>query len=91
MAAVLDRSSDVVYTSRGVPTWLPDPSGWADAIAGGLADDGVFCLVEGHPVAAVSEAGLEPTRSYVRTGPGRSDGRPAGSVSTPPIVGPATG
>jgi len=91
VAAVLDRSSDVVYTSRGVPTWLPDPSGWGRRDRRGLADDGVVYLVEGHPVAAVSEAGLEPTRSYVRTGPGRSDGRPPGSVSTPPTAGPATG
>jgi SAM-dependent methyltransferase len=41
---------DVVYTSVGVLGWLPDLTGWADAIGALLKPGGLFFIFEDHPV-----------------------------------------
>ena len=41
---------DVVYTSRGVLSWLPDIARWAEIVAGFMAPGGTFYLHEAHPV-----------------------------------------
>ena len=41
---------DVVYTSRGVLSWLPDIARWAEIVAGFMAPGGIFYLHEAHPV-----------------------------------------
>jgi SAM-dependent methyltransferase len=42
---------DVVFTSHGVLSWLPDLDRWARVIAHFLKPGGVFFIVEVHPVA----------------------------------------
>ena len=68
---VLDRTFDVVYTSRGVLVWLPDLENWADIVVQSLADDGVFYLFEGHPVADIFDDDLEMMGSYFDARPRR--------------------
>ena len=68
LPSVLDEQFDIVFTSYGVLTWLPDISGWARVVGNHLKPGGVFYIVEFHPFAAVfeeSEAGaMSPTYSY---------------------------
>ena len=42
---------DVVFTSHGVLSWLPDLERWAQVIAHFLKPSGIFYIVEVHPVA----------------------------------------
>jgi SAM-dependent methyltransferase len=44
---------DIVYTSWGVLSWLPDLTHWAQIIARYLAPEGFFYLAEGHPFLQV--------------------------------------
>ena len=46
---VLDEQFDIVFTSYGVLTWLPDLDGWAEVIDNHLKPGGVFYIVEHHP------------------------------------------
>ena len=49
LPAALDGRFDVVFTSHGVLSWLPDLDGWARVVAHFLRPGGTFCLVEIHP------------------------------------------
>lgn len=40
---------DIVFTSYGAISWLPDLGPWAEVIAGALKPGGVFEIVEHHP------------------------------------------
>ena len=60
---------DIVFTSYGILCWLPDLRAWGRTIAHYLRPGGLFCIVEGHPLAGVfdNEAGaidLRITHSY---------------------------
>jgi SAM-dependent methyltransferase len=44
---------DVVFTSYGVLSWLPDLAGWAGVVAGALRPGGRFHLIELHPAACM--------------------------------------
>ncbi|WP_062303483.1 class I SAM-dependent methyltransferase [Demequina subtropica] len=44
-----DQRFDVVYTSIGTITWLPDLERWAAQIAGLLRPRGLFYIRDGHP------------------------------------------
>lgn len=46
---VLDEQFDIVFTSHGVLTWLPDIWGWAQVIGHFLKPGGRFAIIEGHP------------------------------------------
>ena len=72
-ADALDRQFDVVYTSRGVLSWLPDLEGWADVIARSLTDGAPFYLFEGHPVSRIFDEDFEVIRSYFENEPDRYD------------------
>ena len=50
---VLDDRFDVVFTSYGVLTWLPDLEPWAKVIAHFLEPGGFFYIVDGHPFGSV--------------------------------------
>jgi len=50
---VLDDRFDIVYTSYGVLTWLPDLTRWAEVIAHFLKPGGTFYIAEIHPFASV--------------------------------------
>lgn len=71
--AILDRSFDVIYTSRGVLVWLPDLEDWADVIVRSLSEDGIFYLFEGHPIADIFDDDLGPGVSYFDAHPRQYD------------------
>ena len=50
---VLDEQFDVVYTAMGVLVWLPDLTRWAEVVAHHLKPDGLFYLLDVHPVSQV--------------------------------------
>lgn len=50
LPSVLDGEFDVVYTSRGVLSWLPDIAGWARVVAHFLRPGGTFFISEHHPI-----------------------------------------
>lgn len=47
----LDERFDIVFTSYGVLTWLPDLKGWARVVARFLKPGGTFFIAEIHPFA----------------------------------------
>lgn len=47
---VLSATYDVVYTSHGVLTWLPDVGRWAETVAALLRPGGFLYLSEFHPI-----------------------------------------
>lgn len=47
----IDRHFDIVFTSYGVISWLPDIDRWAETIAHFLKKGGIFYMVEFHPIA----------------------------------------
>jgi SAM-dependent methyltransferase len=49
----LDGLFDIVFTSEGVLTWLPDLDGWAKVISKSLKPGGFFYIFEFHPFAYV--------------------------------------
>ena len=53
LPANLDGEFDVVFTSYGVLTWLPDLDRWGDVIAHFLAPGGTFYIAESHPFTEV--------------------------------------
>jgi SAM-dependent methyltransferase len=50
---VLTAQFDIVFTSYGVLSWLPDLSRWAEVIAHFLRPGGTFYIAETHPFALV--------------------------------------
>ncbi|KFI82503.1 class I SAM-dependent methyltransferase [Bifidobacterium psychraerophilum] len=56
---------DVVVTSVGTITWLPDLKDWAQSIADLLAPGGVFMIRDTHPLLfALDNAGLNIIQDY---------------------------
>jgi SAM-dependent methyltransferase len=47
---VLHHPFDIVYTSRGVLCWLSDLDEWARIVADLLKPEGIFYLMESHPI-----------------------------------------
>ena len=47
---VLEGEFDIVVTTYGVLSWLPDLDGWAKVVAHFLRPGGTFCIVEIHPI-----------------------------------------
>jgi len=73
-SALAGRRFDVVYTSVGVLTWLPELTSWAQTIAALLAPGGLFYIREDHPmVYAMAQAAVDGQVSlafpYFNTGP----------------------
>jgi SAM-dependent methyltransferase len=61
----LDETFDIVFTSYGVLTWLPDLTGWAKLIARYLRPGGVFYIAEFHPFAMIfDDEGAQPQLKY---------------------------
>ena len=57
----LEDTFDVVYTSRGVLSWLPDIGGWARVVAQFVRPGGTFFMTEIHPVVmAFENEGVAP-------------------------------
>jgi len=53
LPAVLDERFDIVFTSYGVLTWLPDLDHWAEVIAHFLKPGGFFYIAEFHPLVGM--------------------------------------
>ena len=69
--AAVVGSFDLVYTSIGTITWLPDLSRWAAQVAGLLRVGGTFYIRDGHPILyALDENadGLQLRYPYFGTG-----------------------
>ena len=59
---------DIVFTSYGVLTWLPDLDRWAQLIARYLKPGGTFYIVEFHPlISMLDDDGERITYPYFRT------------------------
>ena len=76
----LNEKFDVVFTSHGVLTWLPDLVAWARVVARFLKPGGLFFIAEGHPTAYIfddaSADGLQVCYSYFHSdAPGISEVR----------------
>ena len=62
---VVPETFDVVFTSYGVLSWLPDLAGWATVVAGALRPGGRFHLVELHPAACMyDDESADPRLRY---------------------------
>jgi SAM-dependent methyltransferase len=60
------KTFDVVYTSRGVVSWLPDIPRWARIVASFVRPGGIFYLNEAHPVFwALADDQEAPDRLHV--------------------------
>jgi len=55
----LDKQFDIVFTSYGTITWLPDLDKWAKLISKFLKPDGKFIFVEFHPVVWMFDDNFE--------------------------------
>lgn len=56
---------DLIVTSAGTITWLPDLKSWANSIAQLLAVGGTFMIRDSHPILfALDNAGLEIIQDY---------------------------
>ncbi len=70
---------DIVFTSHGVLSWLPDLHKWAQVIARFLKRGGTFYIVEAHPLAYIFDDADSATDLRVRypyfhsTQPGSSE------------------
>ena len=51
LTRVLHEQFDIVFTSYGVLTWLPDVAGWARVVGRFLRPGGTFVIAENHPMA----------------------------------------
>jgi SAM-dependent methyltransferase len=60
----LDEQFDVVFTSYGVLTWLPDRARWAQIVARYLKPGGIFYIAEFHPFAMVFNDGAAQPELY---------------------------
>ncbi|MBM3128782.1 MAG: class I SAM-dependent methyltransferase [Chloroflexi bacterium] len=49
----LEEKFDIVFTSHGVLSWLPDLNAWARVIARFLKPGGLFFIAEAHPTAYI--------------------------------------
>ncbi|MGI8951463.1 MAG: class I SAM-dependent methyltransferase [Chitinophagaceae bacterium] len=58
------RKFDIVFTSYGVIGWLPDLDKWAEIIAGCLKPNGIFYMVEFHPVVWMMDENFETIKYY---------------------------
>lgn len=59
---VIDGQFDIVYTSYGVLSWLPDIPKWARVAAGFVRPGGLFYIAEFHPFANVFDDEAEDLR-----------------------------
>ncbi len=63
--AMPEGGFDVVFTSYGVLTWLPDIGGWVEVVADCLAPGGTFYVANIHPFSHVlMDVGLRDGRLH---------------------------
>jgi len=65
----LKKQFDIVYTSYGTISWLPDLDKWAKIISAYLKEEGKLIFVEFHPVVWMFDDNFEKiSYSYLNTG-----------------------
>jgi SAM-dependent methyltransferase len=69
----LDEQFDIVFTSYGVLSWLPDIDRWANVVARLLRPGGTFYVAELHPIGGIFDTSEEDLRV---NGPYFSSGEP---------------
>jgi SAM-dependent methyltransferase len=66
--ATISKKFDIVYTSKGVICWISDLQRWAETISFLLKDNGIFYMMETHPIVSIfddaKENDLEVKSSY---------------------------
>jgi SAM-dependent methyltransferase len=62
LASQLPQRFDIVFSSYGVLSWLPDLRQWADVVADHLVPGGRFHLIELHPFAGMFDDQVEDLR-----------------------------
>lgn len=65
-AELPEDAFDLVFTSYGVLSWLPDLGPWAHTIASRLAPGGVFKVADSHPTAWIFDDEAEDPTLRVR-------------------------
>jgi len=66
----LNRQFDIVFTSYGTISWLPDLDKWGKVIYQFLKPDGIFVFVEFHPVVWMFDDNFEKVEyNYFNSGP----------------------
>ena len=58
----LDEQFDIVFTSYGVLSWLPDIRRWAKVVANFLLPGGTFYVAELHPIGGIFDTSAEDLR-----------------------------
>lgn len=58
----LERQFDIVYTSVGILCWLSDLRSWGQIIRRYLKPDGVFYIMESHPILGVFDDETDEVR-----------------------------
>jgi SAM-dependent methyltransferase len=64
--SVPEAAFDVVFTSYGTITWLPELEGWARMIASRLAPGGVFHIIDTHPFLTLLDDVVKEPQLRVR-------------------------
>ena len=65
-AELPEGAFDLVFTSYGVLSWLPDLRPWAQTVASRLAPGGVFKIAESHPTSWIFDDEAEDPELRVR-------------------------
>lgn len=66
----LDQKFDIIFTSYGTITWLPDLQEWAKLISNYLKPEGRFIFAEFHPVIWMFDDNFETVAyNYFNSGP----------------------
>ncbi len=59
LPAIHEYEYDIVFTSYGTISWLPDIQKWANVVAHFLKPGGTFVMVDFHPYISMYDAGFE--------------------------------
>ncbi|MFX1310248.1 MAG: class I SAM-dependent methyltransferase [Promethearchaeota archaeon] len=57
---IIDEKFDIVFTSYGTITWLPNIVKWAQIISDCLKTGGIFYIIDGHPFGFIIDEKQEP-------------------------------
>ena len=61
---ILEERFDIVYTSYGVLCWLPDLTEWGRIICNFLKENGIFYIVEFHPIRSMFDDNGKMKENY---------------------------
>jgi len=95
LADGIGRTFDIVFTSYGTTTWLPDLGRWASLIARSLRPGGMFYIIDGHPFSMCvnnedDPAVLRVASSYFpRPEPARYEGDDDYAVASERLTSPS--